>query len=78
MHVLIVLHIKTLVRKQEFPTHGIFGNNFNANLQSLAIPHIALTDLQHQIEQQQNKTDREMAALENTITDGKNTTTQMN
>jgi len=47
------------------------------NLQSLAIPHIALTDLQHQIEQQQNKTDREMAALENTITDGKNTTTQM-
>jgi len=44
------------------------------NLQSLAIPHIALTDLQHQIEQQQNKTDREMAALENTITDGKNTT----
>ena len=47
------------------------------NLQSLAIPHIALTDLQHQIEQQQNKTDREMAALENTITDGKNTTRQM-
>ena len=47
------------------------------NLRSLTIPHIALTDLQHQIEQHQNKTDREMAALENTITDGKNTPTQM-
>jgi len=44
------------------------------NLQSLTISHIALTDLQQQIEQQQNKTDREMEALENTIMDGKNTT----
>ena len=48
------------------------------NLQSLTIPHIALTDLQQQIEQQQNKTDREIVALENTIMDGKNTITQMN
>ena len=48
------------------------------NLQSLVIPHTALTDLQHQIEQKQNRTDREMAALENTIMDCKNTTTQMN
>jgi len=42
-------------------------------IQSLVIFHTALTDL-HQIKQQQKKTDREMAALENTITDGKNTT----
>jgi len=41
-------------------------------------PHTALTDLQHQFKQQQNKTDREMAALENTIKDGKNTTRPMN
>ena len=38
--------------------------------------HTALTDLQHQIKQLQNKTDREMAALENTITDSKNTIAQ--
>ena len=47
------------------------------NLQSLTTPPTALTDLQQQIEQLQNKTDRQMAALENTIMDGKNTTTQM-
>ena len=46
-------------------------------MQSLATPPTALTDLQQQIEQLQNKTDRQMAALENTIMDGKNTTTQM-
>ena len=42
----------------------------------LGFSHTALTNLQHQIKQQQNKTDREMAALENTIMDGKNTTAQ--
>ena len=42
-------------------------------LYNLFFSHTALTDL-HQIKQQQNKTDREMAALENTIMDGKNTT----
>ena len=49
---------------------------FCVNIQSLVISHTVSTDLQQQIKEQQNKTDMEMARLENTLTECKNATAQ--
>jgi len=42
------------------------------------LSHTALSDLQHQIKQQQNKTEREITDLKSSITDGKNNTEKIN